>query len=184
MHILHSPPPVKSYKHATKQKVLDFWNRKFRAEVLELTSLSHFNAEFMSLCRPHPIWTSAGSSPFEVKKATVQARMLSGRYRTCWLRRYWSGDLGGMCRVCNDKPGTLQHIAAGECPGLAQAVTRARCLWEAFLVQNPVLYSVVQQYSSGDSFLSFLLDPTTKPSVISLSQTHGSHGTTATIYGF
>ena len=175
MHILASPPSVKSYKQTTKQKVLEYWNRKFRAEVHELTSLSHFNADFMSLCRPHPIWTSAGSSPFEVKKATVQARMLSGRYRTCWLRRYWSGDLSGICKVCNDQPGTLQHIAAGECPGLVQAVARARSLWEAFLAQNPILYSVVHQYSSGDSFLSFLLDPTTKPSVISLSQTHGSH---------
>ena len=37
-----------------------------------------FRAEFMSLSHPHPIWTSAGSSPFEVKKANVQARMLSG----------------------------------------------------------------------------------------------------------
>ena len=108
--ILTSPPPAQSFKKSTKQKVLDFWNTKLRSEVLKLQSLNMFKAEYMSLCHPHPIWTSAGSSPFETKKATVQARMLSGRYRTCWLRRHWSGDQTGMCRVpgCDDQPGTLQ----------------------------------------------------------------------------
>ena len=77
-----------------------------------------FRAEFMSLSHPHPIWTSAGSSPFEVKKANVQARMLSGS---------------------NAKPGTLQHMATGEFSGLASALTRAVSLWDSFQ-QSPELY--------------------------------------------
>ena len=117
----------------------------------------------MSLSQPHPIWTTAGSSPYEVRKATVQSR------------RHWSGDSSGHCKVpgCSDTPGTLQHLATGECPGLADALVRAVALWKSFLLQNPILFPVVKHYSLGDSFLSFLLDPTTMPLVISLTQTHG-----------
>ena len=175
LYILSHPPYVTSFKQTTKQKVLDFWNSKLRDDARRLDSLDMFRSDFMSLCQPHPIWTSAGSSPFEVRKATVQARMLSGRYRTCWLRRHWSGDSTGFCKVpgCADVPGTLQHIATGECPGLAAALVRAVALWKNFLLQNPVLFPIVKHYSLGDSFLGFLLDPTTKPLVISLTQKHG-----------
>ena len=104
--LLRLLPAHLNYTHtgrwqASKQKVPDFLNTKLRSEVLKLESLSMFRAEFMSLSHPHPIWTSAGSSPFEVKKATVQARMLSGKYRisTCWLRRHWYGDQSDICKA-------------------------------------------------------------------------------------
>ena len=114
----------------------------------------------------------------EIRKATVQARMLSGRYRTCWLRRHWSGDPTGNCRVpgCSGVPGTLQHLATGECPGLGNAYIRATALWNSFLRENPLLFPITSQYSLADpaDFLSFLVDPITLPPVIALSQTHGS----------
>lgn len=158
--------------------MLDWWNQKFQAEVAKLDSLYLFRSQFMSLSKPHPIWTSAGSSSFEVRKATVQARMLSDRYRTCWLRRHWSGDASGNCRVpgCSDVPGTLTHLATGECPGLVSALVRAVALWSSFLRENPILFPIIRSYSLGDqeSFLTFLVDPTTQPPVIALTQTHGS----------
>ena len=58
-----------------------WWQKKLRVEAAPLSSLSMFKTNFMSLSRTHPIWTSAGVSPYEVEKATIQARMLSGRYR-------------------------------------------------------------------------------------------------------
>ena len=189
LQILQNPPSKESFKRQSRQHVLDWWNISFRAEVRKLTSLSLFQgedlpplslfrADFMSLSAPHPIWTSAGSSPFEIRKATVQARMLSGRYRTCWLRRHWSGDQTGVCRVpgCSGEPGTLKHIATGKCPGLGNAYTRATALWTSFLKDNPHLLPIIKHFSLADSdvFLSFLLDPSTHPPVIALSQTLGS----------
>ena len=176
--LLSDPPTRISFKQTSKKKVLDFWNTKLRASASIKDSLVLFKADFMSLSRPHPIWTSAGSSSYEVKKATVQARMLSGRYRTCWLRRHWSGDPTGYCKVpgCSNQPGTLQHMATGECPGLANSLVRAIALWQSFLKENQVLFPVVKHYSLGPplAFLAFLVDPTTQPLVISLTQTHGT----------
>ena len=132
----------------------------------------------MSLAKAHPIWTSAGSSPYEIRKATVQSRMLSGRYRTCWLRRHWSGDPTGVCRVpgCSGVPGTLAHILTGECPGLSNAYIHATGLWTSFLRENTHLVPIINQFSLADQtkFLSFLLDPSTFPPVIALSQKLGT----------
>ena len=74
--ILQSPPAKLALKSLIKQKLLDFWQKKLRAEAAPLTSL--FKSNFMSLSRTHLIWTSAGRSPYVVEKANVQARMLSG----------------------------------------------------------------------------------------------------------
>ena len=145
-------------------KVLDWWQAKFRAEAALLPSLSLFRSEFMSLQRTHPIWLSAGCNPYEVKKATVQARMLSGRYRTCWLRRHWSRGSTGHCQIpgCSDEPGTLLHIATGQCPSLAGAKSRAVLLWKDFLSTNPILLPLISDISLEDQVevMSFLVDPT------------------------
>ena len=108
--------------------------------------------------------------------------MLSSRYRTCWLRRHWSGDISGSCRVpgCTvDTPGTLAHLATGDCPGLALATHRATTHWTNFLTDHQYLRPLLQQVAGGDKagFLSFLLDPTTHHTVISLTQTHGDEVT-------
>ena len=178
MTILSDPPTSVSFKNTCKKKVIDFWNQKLRESASRKDSLYLFKADFMSLTKPHPIWTSAGCSPFEVKKATVQARMLSGRYRTCWLRRHWSGDPTGCCKVpgCTNQPGTLQHLATGECPGLHSSLVKAVTLWKIFLLENPVLFPLIKHFSLGppETFLAFLVDPTTQPLVIALTQTHGS----------
>ena len=176
--VLSCPLSKESYKKLTSKHVLDWWNDKLRADAAKLDSLHLFRSNFMSLSKPHPIWTSAGSSPYEVKKATVQARMLSGRYRTCWLRRHWSGDPTGNCRIpgCSGMTGSLQHLATGECPALYGALVRAVAIWSSFLKETPNLFPIVKQYSLGppEEFLSFLVDPTTLPPVIALSQLHGS----------
>jgi hypothetical protein len=178
LQLLSDPPSSSSFKNTCKKKFLDFWNRKLCASASGKDSLILFKAGVMSLTRPHPIWTSAGCSSYEVRKATVQARMLSGRYRTCWLRRHWSGDSSGHCRIpgCRDQLGTLQHLATGECPGLSTSLVKATTLWSSVLKDNPVLFPIIKQCSIGppDAFLAFLVGQTTQSPVISLTQTHGT----------
>ena len=102
--------------------------------------------------------------------------MLSGRYRTCWLRRHWSGDKNGYCQIpgCSNTPGTLLHIATGQCPSLATARMKAVESWHVFLTNNPLLLPLINNFSLNDpdGFLSFLVDPTTSSSAITLAQAH------------
>ena len=92
LQLLNSPMLKTSFKKLTKSKVTDYWEIRLRGEARVLPSLRFFHPEFMSLASPHPLWTSTGSSPYEVAKAIQQARFLSGRYRTESLCKHWSNN--------------------------------------------------------------------------------------------
>ena len=87
--LLDDQLPKIRFKKFIKSKVMDYWETKLRAEAVGLPSLASFDPRYMSLAKPHPIWWTAGSNPYEVAKALIQCRMLSGRYRTCQLTSHW-----------------------------------------------------------------------------------------------
>jgi hypothetical protein len=178
LYVLANPPPKGEWKAAVKRHLVPYWAEHLRAHAATLDSLAMFRASHMSLTRPSPIWTSCGSSGYEMRKAVVQARMASGRYRTCWLRRHFTAAESGVCRVpgcTGSSPGTLEHLATGQCPGLAEAVATATAHWVSFLTINTFLLPTVQAHTSAEPrvFLAFLLDPTVQPGVIALAQEHG-----------
>ena len=173
--VLQSPPSHPYWKTLTKAKVLDWWQVKFRGIADHLDSLEFFKTSFMSLSRPHPIWTTAGS-PFEISKAVITARMLSGRYRTDLLMSNWStSNPDGLCRLpgCDDEIGSLKHILL-ECSGLSEARAKAVSHWSSFLVPRPWLFPVVAHHTLGGDQLNlqFLLDPSVLPMVISLNRSN------------
>ena len=88
LEILGAPPSKAVWKPLIRRKVEQFWRAKLLAHVATLPSLSHLRATHMSLTSPSPLLTSCGSSGYEVKKMTVQVRMLSSRYRTCYFPRH------------------------------------------------------------------------------------------------
>ena len=82
-------------------------------EAAPLTSLRYFRPQFMSLRKPHPLWLTRGSNPFEVNKAVTQGRMLSGRYHTDQLMRHWTSNEQGVCQLplcTGSEVGSLEHI--------------------------------------------------------------------------
>ena len=124
----------------------------------------------MSLSTPDPIWTSA-HSPYEVSKAVIAVRMLSGRYRTDPLARHWTSDNpDGLCRLpgCFNQEGNLQHILL-HCPALAPSRANMIKLWSAFLVSRPTLLPIVDE---PQLMPQFLLDPSCLPLVISTNKYH------------
>ena len=177
--ILTSPPNKGSFKTKTRSHVMDFWESKLRVAAAKLDSLCFFKANFYSLSKPHPIWSTAGSNPYEVEKACVQAKMLSGRYRTCLLSRHWSGDSSGKCSLptcrLTPTPGTLSHILL-ECQDLSLARKRVFALWSDYLNDKPHLFPIVRSYtleSDPPLYLQFLLDCSVLPDVICLKQSYG-----------
>ena len=78
--LLQNPQPKEAFKKLVKSNVLDYWQSWLRTRCSELRSLQYFHPQFMSLQQPHPIFATT-STPYDVNKAVVQARMLSARYR-------------------------------------------------------------------------------------------------------
>ena len=178
--LLQEPLPKKKFNQLVRSSILDHWEINLRLKAAELTSAPYFHPQFMSLSRPHPIWSSCGSNPFEVHKAVTSARMISGRYLTDQLQRHWTRNHAGNCLLPTCTPpsvGSLEHLLLF-CPALR--CTRAKLFKlcnkvslesdELSRIINLVLYSGDQQ-----TLMQFIIDCSTMPEVIKSAQTYGNH---------
>ena len=174
LQILDNPPSKQKLNKLVKSSVLNFWENKLRGEASVLPSLVNFRPFFMSLNKPHPIWTTAGRNPHEVSKAVQQARFLSGRYRTESLASHWSQNPNGYClsQTCTNKVETVEHILI-HCDAYNDSKAKLYSLWLSTI--NPVVYKLVLEALSSPIkyLLQFILDCSSLPSVISATQKHG-----------
>ena len=150
------PPTKESFKRQVKTLVTTYWQSKLSGEAASMSSLTNFHPSFMRLDRPHPIWTTAGSNPYEVNKAIQQARLLSGRYRTEGLARFWSQNKNGYCLAAtecspNEVVEDVEHILVN-CIAYKDSRRSLSHLW--LTDQHPlVLLLVMEALSSGPQYL-------------------------------
>ena len=167
--LLDSPLSKVKFKCLIKSKITDFWEKKLRSEAEPLTSLLYFKPMFMSLARPHAIWWTAGANPYEVSKAVIQCRMLSGRYRTLLLTSNWTESSESCCPApsCSQTEESLEHILL-DCPEYAQtrinlvekiktAKNEEACKLAMFALKQPPAF-----------LMQFLLDASALPVTMNL----------------
>ena len=130
---------------------------------------------FMSLSSPHPLWTSAGSSPSKVVMATVQAKLLSGRFRTQALCSHWQNNdkkckLSLECNSDEDIPHILKF-----CISLNQTREKLLNFTRSYCNDHKSIANIALKLCNIDNpdFCQFLLDCSTIPEVIQLFQQHG-----------
>jgi hypothetical protein len=99
----------------------------------------------MSLAAPHPLWATA-RSPFEVPKAVISTRILSGTL--------------------------LHNHILWHCPALSETRIKTVSHWSNYLVLCQWLFPIVSHHTFGGDklFLRFLLDPSVLPMVIASSK--------------
>ena len=140
--------------------------------------LSHFNPNMHALSTPHPLWAAAGSNAYEVNKSTILSRMISGRYRTESICRFWTENRQGFCLAptCHEKGvvGDLEHLLL-HCPALQDTRKSLQQMWLRKSSVLSSLHDVVCQVleSSTLTMMKFILDPTSLPEIIRLWQTCG-----------
>ena len=132
----------------------------------------------MSLTRCHPVFLTCDSSPWEAGKATIQARLLSGRYRLEALTSHWTpGNRSGLCSLpeCwgtdESHKGNLEAFLLS-CPSLSVVRTELRESFLKFYRDNPDLENMVTE-CMRHSPVQFLLDCSTMPAVICAVQEYG-----------
>ena len=176
---LDNPPTKDSFKRLVKSAVMDHWEKKLRAEAsfLKENSLKYFDPKFMSLSTTHPLFTTCGTAPYEVSKAVIQARYLSGRARVESLTRHWDNtNKEGICPLCKIvKPtvGTIEHfLLSGGCPALVEARLEMISFFQSYMVPRPYLFPIFQALWGHDDYLTMqlLLDCSVIPEVIKLCQ--------------
>ena len=180
--LLQYPMTKCSYKKLVKSRVIDYWEGHLREEAYKLRegSLKYFKPEYMSLIKPHPLWSTCGSNPYEIHKAVVQAKMLSGRYVTDKLARHWRENSSGLCSIpgcTGHNIGSLEHILL-VCPALSEARHRVVQLCHQVSSESEDLKTILSYYLNGqttDIVMQFLLDCSALPAVIKLRQNGSIH---------
>ena len=138
-----------------------------------LKSLHNFKPQCMSLVQPHLLWVTCGSNPFEIHKAVIQARMLSGRYVTDELRRHWTTNQAGACTLpsCTGH----RHLLL-LCPSLNETRNNMVNLARRAAATNNLLAEVFNfalSCSDPSVLMQFLLDCSVMPQAILLKQNFG-----------
>ena len=105
--------------------------------------------------------------------------MLSGRYRTERLCRFWSSNPDGICLLpsCREVSNVedLTHILLN-CQSLAYTRVKLCQMFSEFASKNLLVFFIVNHFltSSDTTYQTqFLLDCSVLPDVILLRQTHG-----------
>ena len=171
--LLFAQPPAKNiFKTTVKKHVISYWEKMLRNEASKLKSLIMFKPEYMSLLTPHLIWRTAGHSPFKVAMANVQALLISGRYRCGALTRHWTGGDGSDCRgILEDIPHIIQW-----CPALKNVrlgLQESTFKYSSTLPLELMHLLRTKCVPSSTSFVSFILDCSSDPDAILLSQKLG-----------
>jgi hypothetical protein len=176
--LLEKPIAKNRFKNLVKHHVTDYWQQVLATECTSpsLSSLRYFDPYSASLQHPHPMWTSTAGNSFECCKSTVLARMLSGRYRTEMMCRFWSTNRSGHCLsdTCQRVSGDLEHLLT-VCPALEHIRHRLHSLWCLKTVDCPPLHSLILRIlgSSHETQVRFILDSTACPELISLMEIFG-----------
>ena len=167
-------------KIMVRKQIINYWEMKLRSDAEPLLSLQYFHPEYMSLCRPHPIWTTAGANPYQVAMSTVQATMLSGRYRTELLCSNWVPTNNGCCQTpsCRDHliSENIQHILVF-CTALDSTRENLKQFTIKIIEEQPIFVrELVEQFCDPHhlQFVQFLLDCSSIPEVIQACQLHGA----------
>ena len=174
--LLDQPPGRDAFKRLVKRNITDFWEDKLRQEASNLPSLCYLNPYLYTLSIPHPVWTTSTSSSFECTKSTVIAKMISGRYRSEEMCKYWSNNRNGYCLAdtCSQVVGNLEHILV-LCPALEAVRSRLRNMWLSKTIQLPALHCLLRRVLSAPpaSQVQFILDPWTSEEIVQLWEVYG-----------
>ena len=154
-----------------------YWEDKLREETCNLPSLRFFRPHFLSIRSPHPLFSSAGSSAYEVTKAIIQALFLSSRYRTEKLCRYWSTNTNGYCllpqclalKLIEDE----EHILLS-CQSLAATRARLSEFTISYAKAHPIVAELLVTFTNpyNPLYSQFLVDCLVIPQVILHAQKH------------
>ena len=177
--LLENPLSKYAFKKLIKSKICDFWEQKLRLSSSSLKSLRYFNPNFMSLQQTHPIFISCGENSFEVSKAIVQAKFLSGRYRSDTLLFHFGKNSTPKCALCKeDSEGSIEHLLV-LCQTLKECrLSQFKMLNEVSNISDLSKNIILDTYKkSVHDFVQLLLDPSTMPQLILNKQKSGENTT-------
>ena len=155
-----------------KPRVTEHWLNILREQASKLVSLRFLKTDYLGLENCHPIFRFCPYSSWEVRKATIQMRLLSGRYRLEAVRRFWdTTNPSGLCKLPMCWNTQLSHKADVEaflcsCPSLHTLRNDlVNSMFTMISTSFPNLLPVIQS-CIAENQAQFWIDLSTMPDII------------------
>ena len=81
LELLEHPPKKEHWKRTYKKKMKEFWAKKHKDEITEMSSLKFLGTTAPNPGKPHLVWATTKDNPKETEKAAVKAKLMTGTYR-------------------------------------------------------------------------------------------------------
>ena len=94
--IMHEPPSKEAWKEKIHKAIATFWSKKIQEEASEYSSLRFLPHSF-NPNSPHTVWESTTTDPYDVRRATIKARILSGSYILQYNRAAFNQTTNTIC---------------------------------------------------------------------------------------
>ena len=115
-HLYNNLPTKEVWKTTVKNAVFKYWTTILRSDLQNKSTMSFCNIHHLSVGKVHHVWDSIGTSPLDVKKGIVKARMLTGVYNLQEQKSKFSkSKISANCILCHSAEETLTHMLTS-CP--------------------------------------------------------------------
>jgi hypothetical protein len=113
--ILDNPPPKSHIKRLSKTNIMGYWFDTLKKQYTRLPSLRYLNPGACGLNKPHHVWRAVAYDTREVRKATIKAKVLLGKYKLQTTSQHWGENAA--CPLCAQEAETREHFVLA-CPAL------------------------------------------------------------------
>jgi hypothetical protein len=116
--LVRTLPSKSAWKTEVKTAIVGYWEMQLRADAELKSSLVYMDIEHCHLKSAHQLWTSTYSSPHDIRRAMVKAKVLTGTYTLQVNKaKFNQHEVDNMCRLCSSNPEDRTHFLI-ICPAL------------------------------------------------------------------
>ena len=109
--LILDPFPKNRWKKMLDEAVNNFWEHTLKDEASDKSSLEYINLVHLSIGSVHQVWTTVKPNTFDVQRASVKARLLTGTYMLQTNKAVFNQfKVKATCYLCNDGDETRLHF--------------------------------------------------------------------------
>ena len=147
--LLENTPGKDQWKAMVKKATNDSYRKEISEEIKNKTSLKHLALQENPLDEPHPIYKHTGSDPYEIERAAIKVRLLTGTYTLqANKHKYNQHEVDKTCELCRAGTEDREHF-----------ILSCTALHEARQKHLPKLLELIPELAeSNDSLLQCIMD--------------------------
>ncbi|CAC5418282.1 unnamed protein product [Mytilus coruscus] len=112
------------WKKDINRTIANKWSTILQEEMKEKSTLKRYNTQMLKIHETHPVWKTLPPLTYEVKKANIKARLLTGTYLLQeHVQRFTGNTEEQKCQLCQIEKEDIVHFIL-RCPALNEKKTK------------------------------------------------------------